>query len=638
MIGPTRRKLWIGIVLITVLSVWVAMDSHLVTGDDSYAAANDGVNDYMDVLKTITQDYFQPLEPRELTESSIDGMLGTLDPYTQFFDPRALEQLKIDTQGKFGGLGITISMSRRDSVPVVRSVIEGTPADTSGLLMGDRIVKVEGDSTKGQPLADVVDILRGDPGDPVRLTIEREGSNGVDDVFDQVVVRDRISINSILLAEEASPGIGYISMSHVFGGTTSRFSRNSGRELESAIRTLSQNPLKGIVLDLRSNPGGLLEQAIEVSDKFLPPKQVVVTTKGRSEDQNREYKTREPALLADLPLIVLVNSHSASASEIVAGAIQDSDRGLILGTTTFGKGSVQTVRHIGKAKALKLTTAVYYTPSGRSIHKTVRRARHSGGPVITLNDTLRLSAQEVVSIVGGADGRGEAIDELIDRYGLTAEQADQLVDMQLSQMVGLGSPDRIAPKGSDPEEVFHTAGGRTVYGGGGITPDVEVKQERLSRYFIAVRNAGFLFDFAVEYSATHPMPEDFESLKLDESLVDAFRDYIRDPAQADDLNYQSVASLRLKALEESLAETSTADAASEALKVLRDEVAGEQDKEFEKARPSIRRVLSNFLAMRMYGTRATILSQLRGDNQFEEAVRILNEPELYAEEMKVALN
>jgi len=629
-----RKKLWVGAILIGLFSTWVALDSRLATGQDSYAAADEGLNDYYEVFEIITQDYFQALDPQELTESSIDGMLGILDPYTQFFDPRALEQLKIDTQGKFGGLGITISVSRRHDVPVVRSVIEGTPADTSGLLMGDRIVGVNGDSTKGKPLAEVVDVLRGDPGEPVTVTIEREG---LEEWFDQVVVRDRIGINSVLLAEEVSPGIGYISLSSVFGGTTSRFSQNTGRELEAALRNLQKIHPKGIVLDLRSNPGGLLEQAIEVTDKFLPPNQVVVSTKGRSGNQNREYRTHDEALLEGVPLVVLVNGHSASASEIVAGAIQDSDRGLILGTPTFGKGSVQTVRHIGGAKALKLTTAVYYTPSGRSIHKGSRRMRRSGGPVITLNDTLRLAGFEVLSILGSAEGREDAVDELIDRYGMTSEQATQVADMQLAQMVGLGSPERIGPKGSDPEQMFKTAGGRTVYGGGGITPDVEVTPVRLSRYFLALRGAGYLFDFAVVYAAQNDLPESFESFDVDDSILEAFRVYVNDPAQVEHLNYRSVAQLRMSALEESLSETGLSETASKAVEMLKGEVEQEREKEFELAREWIRRELRNYICIRKWGARATILSQLKGDKQFEEAVRILNEPEAYRGEMKVAM-
>ena len=632
--SPIRRKLWIGTALIGLLSSWVALDSPLATDEDAYAGMEEGLNDYYEVLKVISKDYFQPLDPQELTDASIDGMLETLDPYTQFFDQRALEQLKIDTQGKFGGLGITISVSRRHSVPVVRSVIEGTPADTAGLLMGDRIIQVDGDSTFGRPLEEVVDVLRGDPGDPVTVTVQREG---LESPFDQQVIRDRVGINSVLLAEEVSPGIGYISMSYVFGGTSSRFSQNSGRELEAAIQKLGKENLKGLILDLRSNPGGLLEQAIEVSDKFLPANRVVVTTKGRSENQNREYRTRESALLQDLPLVVLVNGHSASASEIVAGAIQDSDRGLVLGTPTFGKGSVQTVRHIGGSKALKLTTAVYYTPSGRSIHKADRRMRRSGGPVITLNDTLRLSGFEVLSIIGSAKGREDAVDGLIDRYGLTSDQADQLVDMQMEQMVGLGSPARIGPEGSDPGEVFTTAGGRTVFGGGGITPDVEVAQERLSRYFVAVRNAGFLFDFATEYGATHDLPAAFESFEVDDSILQAFKEYVQAPEQQEYMNYRSAAQLRLSALEESLAETGLSEAAAAAMDVLKAEAEREQEEEFEQVRELFRRQLANYLAVRTWGKRATILSQLKGDKQFEEAVKILNQPELYAEEMKVAM-
>ena len=436
----------------------------------------------------------------ELTASAIEGMLHHLDPYTQYLGPKALEQLRIETRGKFGGLGITISL-RGGDVPVVMSIFEGTPADTSELVVGDKIMKIEREPTAGKTLQEVVDVLRGTPGKEVTITIDRYGRQAL---FDQSIIRARISIETVRVAEEVEPGIGYISMT---GLLNSRFSETTPRELDRALRKLKDQNVGGIILDLRGNPGGLLNQAVAVVDKFLGKGQLVVTTKGRMSTQNEAYRTEEKSLVKDIPLVVLVNRHSASASEIVAGALQDSDRGLILGTTTFGKGSVQTVRQIGRNKALKLTTAIYYTPSGRSIHKSSRQAQSGRGMALAIEDTLRIPVYQVVGLIGETDRREDALAELQERFGLSHEQAAQVMDTRLDQLVGLGLRDEVkGPKGDDPKKVFKTVGGRTVHGGGGITPDVEVKPTKRPRLVLALLRAGLFFDFGVHYAVNRSFP------------------------------------------------------------------------------------------------------------------------------------
>ena len=371
--GGGRRLVFV--ILIALVGVYLAVDSRRAKGEDTYASVDRSLEEYGKALEYLLTSYFKALEPDELSSAAIEGMLDELDPYTQFLNRRALEQLRIDTRGKFGGLGITIS--QRNGAPTVMSVIENTPADTSGLVVGDRILRIEGEPTAGKSLQEVVDVLRGRPGAEVIITIERPGQ---EELFDQPIIRARVGIKSVQLARMAEEDIAYIAMS---GPHPSRFAETTPQELEEAIDSLSVHNPKGIILDLRGNPGGLLTQAVAVADKFLKPGRMVVSTRGRGSSQDREYRTKEPPLMSGVPLVVLVNGQSASASEIVAGAIQDSDRGLILGTQTFGKGSVQTVRQVGKETALKLTTALYYTPSGRSIHKaTLRPAPSRGSDVV----------------------------------------------------------------------------------------------------------------------------------------------------------------------------------------------------------------------------------------------------------------
>ncbi len=633
MFGPYHRRLWIGLMLIGLLA-YVTLDSRLVKGEDAYAAVERSMDEYAETLKLLTQSYFKPLETEELTTSAIEGMLGDLDPYTQYLGPKALEQLRIETQGKFGGLGITISL--RNKVPVVMSVIEGTPADTAGLVVGDRIVKIEGQPTAGKTLQEVVDVLRGTPGMGVRITLDRAGRPVP---FDQLIIRARIRIESVRVAEEIEPGIGYISMSGVLG---SRFSETTPRELDQALRKLKAQNIRGMILDLRENPGGLLNQAVAVADKFLGKGQLVVTTRGRMASQNEEYRTEEPSLIQDTPLVVLVNRYSASASEIVAGAIQDSDRGLILGTPTFGKGSVQTVKYIGRNKGIKLTTAAYYTPSGRSIHKSANAKQARGrwrGITLTLEDTRRISAYQVLRLIGEADRREDALAELRERFDLNEEQAAQVMDIRLDQLVGLGLREHVGgPEGDDPEKAFKTAGGRTVYGGGGITPDVKVEPTQRPGLLIALARAGLFFDFAVDYAATHSFPEGPEDFTVDEEVVKAFRAFLADTSKTGDFHHQTLGEIRLQELEEALEESDLFDGeARGAMERLRGVVVGEREAEFEKAKPYIRLEIERQLANRVWGDRAKLLASLKGDKQFQEAVRILKDPELYKKKMNLTL-
>lgn len=632
MFGPYHRRLWIGLMLIGLLA-YVILDSRLVKGEDAYAAVERSMEEYAETLKVLTQSYFKTLETEDLTTSAIEGMLGDLDPYTQYLGPKALEQLRIETQGKFGGLGITISL--KNKVPVVMSVIEGTPADTSGLVVGDRIVKVEGQPTAGKTLQDVVDVLRGTPGTEVRITLDRPGRPVP---FDQAIIRARIRIESVRVAEEIEPGIGYISMSGVLG---SRFSETTPRELDQALRKLKAQNVRGMILDLRENPGGLLNQAVAVADKFLGKGRLVVTTRGRMVSQNEEYRTEEPSLIQDTPLVVLVNRYSASASEIVAGAIQDSDRGLILGTPTFGKGSVQTIRYIGRNKGIKLTTAAYYTPSGRSIQSTdAKQARGRWrGIMLTLEDTRRISAYQVLRIIGEADRREDALAELRERFDLNEEQAAQVMDVRLDQLVGLGLREQVdEPEGDDPEKAFKTAGGRTVYGGGGITPDVKVEPTQRPGLLIALGRAGLFFDFAVDYAATHSFPETPEDFTVDEEVVKAFRAFLADTSKTGDFRYQTLGEVRLRELEETLeASDRFGGEARGALERLRGVVGDEREAEFEKAKPYIRLEIERELANRVWGDRAKLLASLKGDKQFQEAVRILKDPELYKKKMNLTL-
>ncbi len=630
MSGQKRRRIWVGLFLIGLLAVYLTVDSRLAKGEDGYQTAGDNLEAIGEAYKLLSTTYFKSVEPEKLSTTAIEGMLEGLDPYTTFFDRRALEQLRIETRGKFGGLGITISL-RGGDVPVVMSVIEETPADTAGLTIGDRITAIEGEPTSGKSLQDVVDVLRGDPGAGVTISIDRPGLQAP---FDQPIIRARIGIRSVEVLENVAPEIGYVSMSYLH---SSRFSENTGKELEEALISLRDSGTQGIILDLRGNPGGLLDQAVAVTDKFLQQDRVVVTTRGRARSQNQERRTREAATIDDsIPLVVLVDRRSASASEIVAGAIQDSDRGLILGNQTFGKGSVQTVRQIGRDKALKLTTAVYYTPSGRSIHNESRLAHRLGGMVLTVADTVQIPVYEIVNLLGSSDRREDAVTDLSERFGLDQSQADQVLDIRLDQLLGLGLRENANTAAeNDLEKEFKTAGGRTVYGGGGITPDVEIEPEKLPQVVIAMIRSYAFFDFSVDYAVRHGLTSESNAIEVDEGVLEEFYTFLGDSTKTE-FQYRTPGEIHIRDLEQSIHGVEKSEDEQTALSHLRDAIGREREAIFKKAEPFIKLEIEREMVKRLWGTKRYILASLKGDKQFQEAVRILQSPNKYKEKMRLA--
>lgn len=317
----------------------------------------ENIETFQKVLHFVEQNYVDPVENRQLMQGAIKGMLETLDPHSNFLPADVFRDMKIETSGKFGGIGIEIGM--KENVLTVVTPIEDTPAWKAGIKPNDRIVKINNESTKGMTLVEAVAKMRGKGGSLVTLSIFRDGLRGVREF---TVKRELIKIQSVK-SELLEQGFGFVRLTN--------FNESAARDIRSAIEAMEKKngaPLKGLILDLRYNPGGLLEQAVDVSSLFMD-EGVVVSTIGREKDQKELKYARKGMARKDLPLAVLVNGSSASAAEIVAGALQDNNRALILGQTTFGKGSVQTVLDLGQEMGLKLTIARYFTPSGRSIQE-----------------------------------------------------------------------------------------------------------------------------------------------------------------------------------------------------------------------------------------------------------------------------
>ena len=311
---------------------------------------------FLSALETVKENYYKDTDDKDLMYGALKGMCSSLDPHSQFMDQDVYKEMKVETEGEFGGLGIEITM--RDQFLTIVAPIEDTPAYEVGLQAGDRIVEIEGEPTKDLTLAEAVRKLRGRPGTTVSITVMRPGTPKM---LHFTITRRKIRIKSIKDAKIITDGIGYVRLT--------QFNEHTGKELEKALRELEKKGLKALILDLRNDPGGLLQVAIEVADKFIPGDRLIVYTKGRLKEQNIEFRSHAKATHPHFPLVVLVNKGSASGSEIVAGAIQDWKRGIILGSKTFGKGSVQSVLPLSDGSALRLTTAKYFTPKGRCIDK-----------------------------------------------------------------------------------------------------------------------------------------------------------------------------------------------------------------------------------------------------------------------------
>jgi len=424
------------------------------------------IHEYTDLLSAVTANSAEDIGSDKFVYSSIDGMLRTLDPHTSFLEPKEYADMQDRQKGSFYGLGILVT-KRNDQVTVI-TPLEGTPAARLGIRAGDVISEVEGVSTDDLPLDDVVKRLKGPKDTTVHIKILRVG---IKEPIPLTIVRAAIPTNSISNVLMIRPGVGYIRIKD--------FTATTVRELDEAVDKLKEQGMQRLVLDLRQNPGGLLDAAVGVSDHFLDKGQMVVYTKGRTPDSAQDYTAPGKHDHLDLPLVVLVNRGSASASEIVAGSIQDHDRGLVVGETSWGKGLVQSVYTLQYGAGLALTTSKYYTPSGRNIQRDYT--------------------------------------SFYDYY--VADESD-----------GESSETPLKDR-----KQFKTDTGRVVYGGGGITPDVFVKPPALSRatQLLEVRSA--LFNYGVEYAAAHPNLK--EDLEITPAMLDDFTKYAagKDVASVDDI-------------------------------------------------------------------------------------------------------
>src|SRR5437660_10754336 len=419
------------------------------TAHDSDSDVSQSLQQFTQIYDIVEQNYAEPVNPdKAIYNGAIPGMLHVLDPHSNFFDPKSYSLLREEQRGKYYGVGMTVGP--RNNKVIVIAPFAGTPAYKAGIQPGDIIIAVDGKPTDNMSTGDVADLLKGPKGTTVHITILREGA---DKPLDFAIVRDEIPRYSVDLHFLIRPGIGYM---HISG-----FQETTEHEVVQALDDFGD--VKGVILDLRQNPGGLLSEGVGVADKFIKKGQVIVSHRGRSSPE-KIYRATHGNGGHDYPLVVLVNRGTASAAEILAGAIQDHDRGLIAGETTFGKGLVQTVYPLDEHTGLALTTARYYTPSGRLIQR----------------DYSNLSLYD---------------------YYYNREGEDNNTN----------------------HEVKLTDGGRTVYGGGGITPDVKLAPYKPNKFQDSLLQHYALFNFSKHYAIAHKITQNFE---VDDAVLLDFRKFL----------------------------------------------------------------------------------------------------------------
>ncbi len=417
-----RLILTIGGVLIFLSVTTVAIcQIDRKTKDDLYAQ----IELYSYALTTIQADYVEEKTPKEIIYGSLRGMLSSLDPHSQFLDPEEYKELKTETQGKFGGLGIEISI--RDGLLTIITPIEDTPAWRAGIKAGDRIVKIEEELTRDMTLDDAVKKLRGKPGTEVKITVLREGEAKL---IDFAIVREIIQIQDVKNTQILQDHIGYIRLAE--------FREDSATAFRKALDDLTQQGADGLILDLRNNPGGLLNVAINITEEFLAQGKTIVSTKGRRLSQNTITRSANKSHFVNWPMVVLINEGSASGSEILAGAVQDNKRAIILGTKSFGKGSVQSVIPLPDGSGLRLTTSKYFTPSGRSIHGIGIEPDIVVEPQLPPEEAADEKEKKVEQVFEGVENQNAPDPEKLEQDGKEAEIRERLLgDNQVQSAISV---------------------------------------------------------------------------------------------------------------------------------------------------------------------------------------------------------
>lgn len=502
------------------------------------------------LFKEVNAFYVDEINPQDLVNDGIGGMLESLDPYTTYIPEEELENFSIQTTGQYAGIGALIGVINNKIV--ITNPYDGFPANKVGLKVGDEIISVDGIDIKGKNTAEVSSLMKGKPNTTVKMVVRRMGQ---EEDIKLEINRQKIKVTNVVYKDIVSDGIGYIRLDD--------FTPGASKEVEEAVIDLKKRGARKLILDIRDNPGGLLYEAVNIVNLFIPKGLEVVSTKGKVKDWNKTYVSLNNPIDTTMPLAVLTSEGSASASEIVAGALQDYDRAILIGQKTFGKGLVQTTRQLSYNAQLKVTTAKYYIPSGRCIQALDYANRHEDGSVDKFADSLKTE--------------------------------------------------------------FLTKGGRKVYDGGGLDPDVEVENQFLSPTSIQLITSGYIFDYATVYCAQHPNPVLSKEFKLSDDEYKKFSEWLAGKkfVFSSELEYQ------MEQLIEAAKKERTYDELKGQLATLQGQINQNRSKDLTRYKDEISRILEQEIAFHQGLIRYQVELSLLRDLEFKEAVKYLREDSEY---------
>ena len=527
------------------------------SGDDRNFQIAKNLDIFNAIVKELDMFYVDTIDPNKTIREGIDNMLYTLDPYTEYFPEEDQSELEQMIKGSFGGMGSYIAYNTKLKRSMISEPFEGTPAAKAGLKAGDILMEIDGKDLAGKNNQEVSQMLRGAVGTSFKLKVERPDEKGGTRPLEFDIVRQTIQTPMIPYDTIFNKNVGYINLS-TFSGTPSK-------DFKKTFLKLKKEGITSLVIDLRGNGGGRLEEAVEIANFFLPRGKVIVTTKGKTKQASNTYKTLREPLDLDIPITVLVNGATASASEILSGAFQDFDRAVIVGSRTFGKGLVQTTRPLPYGGVMKLTTSKYYIPSGRCVQAIDYKHRNEDGSVGTIPDSLTT--------------------------------------------------------------VFHTAAGREVRDGGGVMPDIEVKQEKLPNILFYLVRDNLIFDYATQYCLKHPSIPSPQEFKVTDADYNDFKAMVKKA----DFKYDQQSEKIMKTLKEAAKFEGYLDEASEEIKALEKKLTHNLDRDLDYFSKDIRSMIADEIIKRYYYTRGGIIQQLKDDDGLQAALKILADPVKYKE-------
>lgn len=524
------------------------------TNNESYFEISKNLDVFASLFKELNESYVDAIEPGKVMKTGIDAMLYELDPYTNFISEDDIQDYRIRTTGEYGGIGSTVL--QKDDYIVIDQPYINSPTLKAGLKAGDLIMAIDGKSIKGKTVSDVSDFLKGSAGTTVKLKV-RDAFTNEESV--KTVTRGNIKISSVPFAGimGAEKDIAYVRLT--------QFTMRCSNELQKSLDSLKKvNPnLKGVVLDLRGNPGGLLDEAIKVCNIFLPSNQLVVSTKGKLAKWDKDFKTKGAAWDEEIPVAVLINNQSASASEIVAGTLQDLDRGIVIGQKSFGKGLVQTTKSLSFKSKLKVTTAKYYTPSGRCIQAIDYSNRNEDGSVGKVPDSLKTE--------------------------------------------------------------YKTKGGRVVWDGGGVEPDVDIEREKPSSVLPVLARKFYIFDYATQYVKNNPSVASAADFKLTDNDFADFTNWLGDK----DFGYQSKTEMALEKLKETAEKENYFDGIADDYNKLMKALSHDKKQDLIKNKKQVMRFLQNEIVSRYYYRKGAMENTLSTDEVTKKAIGLLNNTAAY---------